>query len=71
MIKKFLKNIPEKHQGLIALVLGVLVLFGALGRLGVLQAFFYSIMIITSVSLLLWGLDKSDALKVIAKRLKK
>lgn len=67
MLDKLFKNIQVKHQGFIALVIGLLVLFGSLGRLGVLQAFFHTIMIIAGLSLLLWGLDKSDLLKSLKK----
>lgn len=67
MLDKFFKNISVKHQGFIALTIGILVLFGSLGRLGILQAFFHSIMIIAGISLLLWGIDKSDLLKSIKK----
>lgn len=67
MIDKLLKNISVKHQGFLALVVGLLVLFGSLGRLGVLQAFFHTIMIVAGLLLLLWGLDKSDLLKMIKK----
>ena len=70
MIENIFKNIPVKNQGFIALIIGTLVLFGSLGRLGVLQAFFHSIMIIAGISLLLWGLDKSNLLNTI-KKLKK
>lgn len=63
MLDNLFKNIDVKYQGFIALIIGLLVLFGSLGRLGILQAFFHTIMIIAGLSLLLWGLDKSDLLK--------
>ena len=67
MIDNIYKNIPTKHQGFIALVLGILLLFGSLGRLGVIQTFFHVIMIVAGVNLILWGIDKSNILSIIKK----
>jgi len=62
MVDQIFSNISPKNQGLIALVLGILVLIGAAGHLGILQDFFYIIMIIAGINLVLWGLRQSDIL---------
>ena len=69
MIAKTLKSIPTKQQGVIALVIGLLVLLGSFGKLRVLQSFFNTIMIIVGFGLFFWGLAKSDLIKTITKKL--
>lgn len=53
------------HQGLFAIVLGFVLLFGALGKLGFLQDFLNIIMVIVGLYVLVWGLDKSNLWKKI------
>lgn len=62
MLDQVFSNISPKNQGLIALILGALVLIGAAGHLGILQDFFYIIMIIVGINLVLWGLRQSAIL---------
>ena len=59
MFDQLFGNISSQNQGLIALALGILVLIGAAGHLGILQDFFYIIMIIIGVNLVIWGLPKT------------
>ncbi|MFA5998614.1 MAG: hypothetical protein WC747_01175 [Candidatus Babeliales bacterium] len=70
MFQKQFNSIPEKRQGFIALALGVVLFFGALGKLGFLQNFLNIIMVVVGLYLLFWGVDKSHILKSI-KGLKK
>lgn len=65
MFDHILKGIPAKTQGVAGIVVGGLLLFGAFGSLGVLQAFFHTIMVAAGVLLLFWGLDKSELLQKI------
>lgn len=60
MFHLFLRNMSPVQQGLIALVVGLVLLFGALGKLGFLQEFLNIIMVIVGIYLLVWGLDKSN-----------
>lgn len=67
MFGKLFKNISNKTQGLVALAIGTLLLLGAFGHLGILQAFFNTIKIIAGVVLLFWGLEKSELLGSLKK----
>ncbi len=62
MLDQILKGISPKNQGFIALILGALVLVGSVGRLGILQDFFYIIMIISGIHLIVWGVKASGVL---------
>ena len=68
MLDQLFGNISQKNQGLIALILGALVLIGAAGHLGILQDFFYIIMIFVGINLVLWGLRQSDLLPATSKK---
>ncbi len=68
MFDQLFSGISAKNQGLIALVLGALVLIGAAGRLGIIQDFFYIIMIIAGINLVLWGLRQSELLPASSKK---
>ncbi|HSW75800.1 MAG TPA: hypothetical protein VLG50_02055 [Candidatus Saccharimonadales bacterium] len=59
------RSIPETHQGFIALILGFILFFGALGKLGFLQSILNLIMVLVGLYLLLWGLDHSNLWKSI------
>ena len=65
MFHLFLRNMSMVHQGLIALVVGFVLLFGAMGKLGLLQDSLNIIMMIIGIYLLVWGLDKSNVWKKI------
>ena len=70
MIQSLFNKISQKQQGFVALALGVVLFFGALGKLGFLQDFLNIIMVVVGVYLLFWGIDKSNIWKSI-KGLKK
>ena len=59
MLDKLIKNISTKHQGLLSLVMGVILILGALSKLGALQGILNTIMIAVGGVLLFWGLNKS------------
>ena len=65
MFHIFLRAMSPVQQGLIALVVGLVLLFGALGKLGFLQEFLNIIMVIVGIYLLVWGLDKSNVWRKI------
>lgn len=65
MFHVFLRNMSPTHQGLIALAVGFVLLFGAMGKLGLLQDSLNIIMMIVGIYLFIWGLDKSNVWKKI------
>ncbi|MCX5923985.1 MAG: hypothetical protein NTZ68_00970 [Candidatus Dependentiae bacterium] len=65
MIQDLFNKISQKQQGFVALALGIVLFFGALGKLGFLQDFLNIIMVVVGVYLLFWGIDKSNILKSI------
>lgn len=65
MINKLLKSIDHKQQGVIALALGFVLVFGALGKLGFLQDFLNIIMIFVGAYLLFWGLKQTNLLQAV------
>lgn len=71
MLDKLIKNISTKHQGLLSLVMGVILILGALSKLGALQGILNTIMIAVGGVLLFWGLNKSGTVTQIQKLLKK
>lgn len=70
MFKINFSDMPHQQQGFLSLIIGFILLFGALGKLGFLQDFLNIIMVIVGVYLLVWGLDKSNLWSKI-KELKK
>lgn len=63
MFHIFLRRLSPAQQGFIALILGFILVFGALGKLGFLQEFLNIIMVIVGLYLLVFGLDKSNLLR--------
>ena len=63
MFDNIAKNISPKIQGVIGIVIGLLVLFGAFISLGVLQALIHTVMLVAGIILLFWGLEKTEFLK--------
>ncbi len=57
-----LEQLSAKNKGLLALVIGGIIVIGAALRLSILKDFFYVILIIAGVHLILWGLPKSEIL---------
>ena len=70
MLQKLLNQVAPQQQGFIALIVGTILLFGALGKLGFLQDFLNLIMVIVGLYLLIWGFHESNLWKKI-KGLKK
>jgi uncharacterized membrane protein len=62
MFHIMLRHLPQAQQGILAVIIGFILLFGALGKLGFLQQFLNIIMIVVGIYLLVWGLDKSNLL---------
>mgnify|MGYP003402349437 CR=1 FL=1 len=65
MFHIFFKTLSPVQQGFLALVLGFILVFGALGKLGFLQEFLNIIMVLIGIYLLVFGLDKSNIWKKI------
>ena len=66
MFHIFLRALSPVQQGFVALIIGFILLFGALGKLGFLQEFLNIIMIVVGIYLLIFGLDRSNILKKIS-----
>jgi hypothetical protein len=71
MLDKLIKNISTKHQGLLSLLMGLILILGALSKLGALQGILNTIMIAVGAVLLFWGINKSGTVTQIQKLLKK
>jgi len=70
MFHTLLNQINSQQQGFIALLIGAILVFGALGKLGFLQDFLNLIMVVVGLYLLVWGLNTSNLWKKI-KHMKK
>ncbi len=70
MFHKLLSKVDPQQQGFIALLIGAILVFGALGKLGFLQDFLNLIMVVVGLYLLIWGLNASHLWKKI-KNMKK
>ena len=66
----FLDNISVKNQGVLALLMGIILILGSLGKLGVLQGILETILVAVGIVLLVWGLLKSDLIASVKKMLK-
>lgn len=71
MLDKLIKNISSKHQGMLALLMGVILILGALSKLGALQGILDTIMMAVGGILLFWGLSQSGFMGQVKKMLKK
>ena len=60
MLKSFLKNMNPQNQGILAIILGLILILGIFEKLGVLQTILNAIIVFTGLSLLLWGLHSSN-----------
>lgn len=65
MFHILLRSLSPVQQGFVALIVGFILFFGALGKLGFLQEFLNIIMVIVGIYLLIFGLDKSNIWKKI------
>jgi len=70
MFKDYLKNISAESKGIIAFILGIILILGTLGKLGILQGMLDFIMIIMAIILIIWGLQTSNGYVKIKKYLK-
>lgn len=70
MIDNLFKSIPTKTQGILALIVGLLIVFGFLGKMGIPQILFHTAMVLAGVGLILWGLEKTDLLRQLKKLVK-
>ena len=61
MLNNFLKNMKNESKGILAVILGLILILGTLGKLGVLQSILNLIMITIGLSLLFWGLNSSKS----------
>ncbi len=67
MFHIILTKLSQTQQGFLALIVGFILLFGALGKLGFLQQFLNIIMVAVGIYLFVWGIDKSNVLKKFKK----
>ncbi len=65
MFKNFFKNLTAEAQGIFALILGCILILGTLGKLQILQGILNSVMILTGLVLLIWGLNATKGLNKI------
>lgn len=65
MLHNFFKNISEESKGTFAFVLGLILILGTLGKLQILQGILNTVMILTGILLLLWGLHASKGISKI------
>lgn len=61
MFESLIKNMSPESKGMIASILGLILILGTLGKLNVLQSILNSIMIIVGLFLLIWGLNTSKS----------
>jgi len=61
MFDGYFKNINIETQGALALILGIILILGTLGKLGILQGILDSIMILMGLALVAWGLHSSNS----------
>lgn len=71
MFHNFFKNVKLETQGIVALVIGLILIFGTLGKLQILQGILNSVMIITGVVLVIWGFNATKGINKIKEYLLK
>ncbi len=59
----FLKDVSPYYQGWVALVIGSVLLLGALDKLNFLQDILNMFLIVAGAILIFWGLHKTDLLR--------
>ena len=70
MSNGFFKNISIELQGFFACLLGAILILGTLGKLQILQGILNSVMILTGLLLLVWGLHATKGINKIQDLLK-
>lgn len=71
MFDIFFKNVPHKIQGIFACILGIVLILGTLGKLQILQGMLNSVMILTGIILIVWGLNTTKGIEKIKEVLHK
>ena len=65
MFKDLLHKIKPEIQGMVALILGLVLILGTLGKLQILQGILNAIMILVGITLIVWGLNTGSGLSKI------
>ena len=65
MFDKILKSLTIEAQGVFAFILGLILILGTLGKLQILQGILNSVMILTGIVLLIWGLNATKGINKI------
>jgi len=60
MFNTIFKKIKPEIQGILASILGLILILGTLGKLQILQSILNTIMIFVGLILLLWGIHKNN-----------
>jgi len=69
MLRDLFKKLTPETQGMLAFILGLILILGTLGKLQILQGMLNTIMIITGILLVLWGLHTTQGINKIYKYL--
>ena len=70
MFDKILKSMSLKSQGVFALILGLILVLGTLGKLQILQGILNSVMIFTGIILLVWGMHATKGVSKVQELLR-
>jgi hypothetical protein len=65
MFSELFKKIKPEVQGMAALILGLFLILGTLGKLQILQGILNTIMILVGTILIIWGLNTGSGLNKI------
>ena len=65
MFNDIFKKINPEIKGLIAFILGLILILGTLGKLQILQSILNTIMILVGSMLILWGLNSGNGIEKI------
>ncbi|AXK60592.1 hypothetical protein [Candidatus Chromulinivorax destructor] len=71
MFQNSIKNMSNESKGMLASILGLILILGTLGKLQILQSILNSIMLLTGLALLFWGINVSNSYKKITTYLHK
>jgi hypothetical protein len=71
MFNLFFKHVKPEAQGMLACILGLILILGTFGKLQVLQSLLNSVMIIVGIILVIWGLRVSNGIAKIQALLQK
>jgi len=63
MFSEIIKNIAPEVQGVFALVVGCILIFGTLGKLQILQSILNTVMILMGLILVIWGLHVTHGIQ--------